>query len=397
MFPPFLLENRKTEKIVSDLTLKISPNIVLGTYAVSRLGQFVKDYGEKFMLILDPLLKETGISEKITQSLADRNIEYFTFSQITDNSSKTVEAALALAQQSHVHAIIAVGGGKAISIGRAVSALINFEKDIYSVFEENITLKKKNLPLICFPTTIRDPFIFTGNIPVVDSRNSRQKILKCNPNLCDLAIFDPNLIQSLTDNQRSSMSLEIMCLLIESYVSPKATFFSDMIVEKATEILGYALDGSESLTVTAPKEVLLSQSGSLASLASGISSLGAASLIALTINGRFRISRSLVSAILLPYIIDDCAKFKNDRILKLASLLKLIKEDESPEQAAANLAENMRSRLAKENLPTRLKDLSIPIEKLALACEDAGELDLINSLPRSMTSDDLFDLIKQAY
>ncbi|MBR4012128.1 MAG: iron-containing alcohol dehydrogenase, partial [Spirochaetaceae bacterium] len=62
-----------------------------------------------------------------------------------------------------------------------------------------------------------------------------------------------------------------------------------------------------------------------------------------------------------------------------------------------SLAENIRNRLASANLPTRLKDLSVSIEQLSLAAEDAGNLDLINSMPRSMTADDLFDLIKQAY
>ena len=49
------------------------------------------------------------------------------------------------------------------------------------------------------------------------------------------------------------------------------------------------------------------------------------------------------------------------------------------------------------NIPARLKDLSLSIEQLALAAEDAGELDLMNSLQRSMTTDDLFELIKKAY
>ena len=36
-------------------------------------------------------------------------------------------------------------------------------------------------------------------------------------------------------------------------------------------------------------------------------------------------------------------------------------------------------------------------EQLALAAEDAGQLDFISGLPRSMNADDLFDLIKQSY
>ena len=49
------------------------------------------------------------------------------------------------------------------------------------------------------------------------------------------------------------------------------------------------------------------------------------------------------------------------------------------------------------NLPARLKDMSVTIEQLSLAAEDAGQLELINYLPRSTNADDLFDLIKQAF
>ena len=67
------------------------------------------------------------------------------------------------------------------------------------------------------------------------------------------------------------------------------------------------------------------------------------------------------------------------------------------EEAVARFAEHIRQLLAKANLPSRLKELSISIEQLALSAEDAGQLELVNTLPRSMTSDDLFDFIKLAY
>jgi alcohol dehydrogenase len=61
------------------------------------------------------------------------------------------------------------------------------------------------------------------------------------------------------------------------------------------------------------------------------------------------------------------------------------------------LAEYVRQHIAKANLPARLKDLNVSIEQLSLSAEDGGELDLITTVQRSMTSDDLFDLIKQAF
>ena len=66
-------------------------------------------------------------------------------------------------------------------------------------------------------------------------------------------------------------------------------------------------------------------------------------------------------------------------------------------EAVTAFADNIRQRLAKANLPVRLKDLSVSVDQLALAAEDAGQLDIVNSLPRSMTTDDLFDILKQAF
>ena len=135
----------------------------------------------------------------------------------------------------------------------------------------------------------------------------------------------------------------------------------------------------------------------MSSLACSMASPGAATVLALTVNGRFKASRSLVSSILLPYIIEDSAKFKGERIAKLAKILRAASEEATQEEACAAFAENIRQRLAKANLPARLKDLSVSIEQLALAAEDAGGLELTDYLPRSMNSDDLFDLIKQAF
>lgn len=244
---------------------------------------------------------------------------------------------------------------------------------------------------------MRDPFIFSPFTPVVDSRSLKNKLIRNKDALCKLVIFDPNLSLTLTENQTASMSIETLAIAIESYISQKASFFSDMIVEKATELLGYALDGSPSLTITTPVEVLLTQGGCMASLACAMSAPGVAASLSQTINARYRISRSLTSSILLPYIIEDAAKFKADRIAKLSKILRAAPEDATQDEAVTALSEYVRQKIAKNNLPTRLKDLSISIDQLALAAEDAGELDLMNTLPRSMTSDDLFDLLKLAF
>lgn len=382
---------------MADFIFKISPNIVLGSYTITRVGQYAQEYGSKFMLVIDPMLKEVGIADKILQPLNEHKIEYFIFDEIANGANtQTIEQALSLARDAHVHGIIAVGGSKTINIAKAVCSTYHEVHGLYE-FVDGAAPTVAPLPLICIPTTMRDPFIFSSFTPVIDSRSNKNKLIKNKDGLCKLVLYDPNLSLTLTENQTASMSIETLCLATESYISQKATFFSDMIVEKGTEVLGYAIDGSDTLTVTTPSEVLLTQGGCMASLASAMSAPGIASLLAMTINARYRISRSLVSSILFPYVIEDAAKFKADRIEKLAKLLRAAPENATKEEAVAALCEYIRQKIAKNNLPARLKDLSISVDQLALAAEDAGELDLMNTLPRSMTSDDLFDLLKLAF
>ncbi len=68
---------------MADFTFRISPNIILGSYTTARLGQYVREWGTKFMLIMDPVLKDYDIAEKIQKSLSDRKIEFFVFDNIS--------------------------------------------------------------------------------------------------------------------------------------------------------------------------------------------------------------------------------------------------------------------------------------------------------------------------
>lgn len=210
-------------------------------------------------------------------------------------------------------------------------------------------------------------------------------------------LWDPNLALTLTENQTASLSLETLCIACEAYLSQKSSFFSDMFCEKAFEILSYATDEKKSLDIAAPKELLLEQGGCMASLAASTSSVGIASLAALAVNARFKISRSLVASIIFPYMIEETAKFKAEKIAKIARILNPDEDFPSNEAAAQSFAEKIRQKLAKANLPTRLKDLNLTMEQLASTAEDAGQLDIMTMLPRSMTTDELFELMKQAY
>ena len=68
-----------------------------------------------------------------------------------------------------------------------------------------------------------------------------------------------------------------------------------------------------------------------------------------------------------------------------------------PLAVAKTAIEEIRRRLAQANLPTRLKDIGLSIEQLVAISEDAVSLSFMNYIPKPMRSDDVFELLKQAY
>ncbi len=384
---------------MADFIFKISPNIVLGSYTSNRLGQYASEWGSKFLIVLDPVLKENDSITKITDSLKEKNVDYFIFEEIPVGSdTETAKTVLKLAQNAKIHGVIAIGGERTIAIARIVCALYyETEKTIYDYIDNNLVSPKKMLPLICLPSTNRDNAIFTDRIFITDARSTKAKIIKVQNGLCKLVLWDPNLQMTLTEKQTYCMSLEILAFAVEGYLSQKATFFSDMIIEKSVQLLNYAIDGTPSLSVTTPQEVLLAEAGCMASLGAASSSFGALNLLSATINARYKISSSLISAILLPYIIEDASTFKAEKLATLARILHAAQPESSTADAVASFADFVRQKIAKINIPARLKELSLSIEQLSLATEDAGELELINTLQRSMTTDDLFEIVKKAY
>lgn len=382
---------------MADLIFKISPDIILGSYTLTRLGQYAKNLGSKFMIIMDPILKDFNLAEKITQPLTDRKIDFFIYDNFNDGATtKDIENAVILAKQSHIHGIIAAGGEKAINAGCAVAALYNENRSIYD-YIDNPGTAADSIPLICIPGTCRAPYAFTNSIPVTDSRSRQVKQLKIKDNACSLMLWDPNLSLTLTENQNTSLSLETLCLACEAYFSQKASFFSDMFCEKSFELLSYGMDEKKSLDITTPQEILLAQGGCMASLSVSTSSPGIASLLALAINARYKINRSLAATILFPYVIEEVAKFKADKIEKIARIYGTADEKLSRDEAVQSFTENIRQKIVKANLPVRLKELNLTMEQLATCAEDAGQLDIMTMLPRSMTTDELFELMKQAY
>lgn len=380
----------------SDLVFNISQNIVLGSFTINKLPLYLREHGNAFMLIMEQPLKGTDIGKQLLKTLDEHEIKYFIYDNTEEGAeSKNVECALKLARQAKINGVVAIGITQTLLLGAVVASTYNDERSIYDIIDSGDVMKSEPLPLICVPSTIRVPYVFTSSIPFIDSRSKRAKLLKVQKNLCKLVMWDSELTTTLSDNTKLSTCIEALNLAFEAYVSQKANFFSDMFAKKAVERLSYAMNGAESLDVTTPKPLLLTQGGFLSSIAVATSAAGVASLLSIVINARYGVSLSQTCSILFPYMIEDAIKFKAQRIEELVAVLSK-GQGAAGIQNTADFLKDVKQRLSEEGLPQKLGELGLTIDKLALIAEDAAALDMSNTLPRSMTTDELFEMLKAA-
>ncbi len=381
---------------MSNFTFKLSSNIILGSYSIAKIGSDAAQFGKKFLFVVDPLLHETGISKKITAALEERGISVLVFDGVKRSAdSDIIENALSLARGVFVDGVIASGGMGSVAIGRAVASLYNETGSIYD-FIDGKPCTAEPLPFIEVPSTCREPFTFTSFSPIVDVRSRKINLLKIRQDLCKLCVFDPACYSNLAPNATTATLLQGLGIAFEGYISCRSSFLSESILGKAIERFLQSL-GAPLGNADASDETVIAEAACLTAIGISCSSPGLGSAIALACAGRYNISSSVVGTILLPHILANAQTSNLDKVVRIGRMLGVETQGADPLAVSQAAIEEIRRRLAQANLPTRLKDINLTMEQLIAVSEDAVSLSFMNYIPKPMRSDDVFELLKQAY
>ena len=381
---------------MSNFTFKLSSNIILGNYSIAKIGSEAVQFGKKFLFVVDPLLHETGISKKIITALEERGISVLVFDGVKRYAdSEIIESALSLARKVFVDAVIVSGGMGPVAIGRAVASLYNETGSIYD-FIDGKPCTAEPLPFIEVPSTCREPFTFTPFSPIVDVRSRKINLLKIRNDLCKLCVFDPACYSNLAPNATIATILQGVSIAFEGYISTRSNFLSETILGKAIDLFLQSLSLPSGNAVES-NETMIAEAACLTAIGISFSSPGLGSAIALACAGRYNISSSVVGTIILPHILTNALTSNLDKLVRIGRMLGVDTQGADPAVVAQAAIEEIRRRLAQANLPTRLKDVNLTMDQLIAISEDAASLSLMNYIPKPMRSDDIFELLKQAY
>jgi alcohol dehydrogenase class IV len=219
-----------------------TPRIVFSPGAVNSLGEIASSFGPSVLVVLgNRSLKESGNWLIIEESLKKHSIQVSVFEVPGEPSPELVDSAVNAYFHSSIDCVIGIGGGSVIDAGKAISAMLRTGGTV-SDYLEGMGTKRHNgekVPFIAVPTTAGTGSEASANAVLSDIGPDGYKRSIRHDNFCpDVALVDPNLALSCPASVTAACGMDAFTQLLESYVSDKASPFTDALVESALPLIG---------------------------------------------------------------------------------------------------------------------------------------------------------------
>ncbi|KPJ89957.1 MAG: hypothetical protein AMS17_00060 [Spirochaetes bacterium DG_61] len=385
--------------MVSIFEFTIPTRIEFGIDAINRLGHFVNELGNRVLLVAENALSRAGIVHNVETILKGKGIESILYDAVFPHADSTLIDEIALiARKSKVNVVIGLGGSRTCNMAKFVAFLRENEGDV-SDYIHGKEGNGRRVPYIEIPTSFREVFSLTSSAYVNDAYDQTNKVLTLRGLGTNILIGDPGIMSLMPLKTAVYVALDILSLSMEGYISLKVNPLVEPVLLRGFEIVYYSLMSY----IKNPHDVTIREklctAGLFTAIANIITGFGIGFALSMGMNGKKKISKSIFTSILLPYIMEYNLSVAASRIAKIARVMGKDVED-LPETEGASLAVEA-IREFKENLGIeivqRIGQLGLAKDDLAEVAESAIRFEDINSVPRKASFENLMEILERAY
>jgi len=341
----------------------------------------------KPLLVTDKDLVNLTMIKNVTSEIKKNFNELNIFSNFLGNPvGENVEEGVDEFKKNNCDGVIAIGGGSALDVGKAIAFMSGQTRPIWD-FEDigdywKRADEKKIAPIIAVPTTAGTGSE-TGRASAIINKGLGVKKIIFHPKfLPSIVILDPVLTVDLPPRLTAATGMDALAHNLEAFCAPGFHPMADGIAIEGMKLIKQSL-----LTAYKNGKDLKARGNLLAAASMGSTAfqkgLGAIHSLSHPVNAQFNVHHGLSNAIFMPYVLTFNKSLIESRIVSICDYLNLEKNFDS----FLNWILDLRKEL---NIPHKLSDVvessKIDLDKLSkMALEDPST----PTNPKKMTIDDM--------
>ena len=282
------------------------PPIHFGAEKLHQLVPLLQSFNSQTILLVTggKSLAAAGKLAEIHDMLGQAGIRYKRVICQTEPSTQAVDAICQDYRDRGIDAVVAIGGGSVIDMGKAISAMVPHRNSILDHLEgvgRGIPHSGVKLPYIAVPTTSGTGGEVTKNAVISEvGPDGYKKSLRHDNLIPDAVIVDGTLLTSCPPNVTAACGLDAFTQLLEPFLSPTASPLTDAI---AFSGLQHIIPNLLPACGEKAEDIAVRESVAYASLCSGIAlanaGLGIVHGLASPIGGYFPIPHGVICGTLM--------------------------------------------------------------------------------------------------
>jgi len=225
---------------MTTITLDRVPRIVQGAGALGAIGSLLAEMlsaDTPVLLVVDPGLKGTGMIETARAALQQAKLGVVLFDDVkSDPTMAQVDAAARLARREKASAVVSVGGGSALDVGKTVAAICGAEAGASHYGLCANPFPKSTVVNVCVPTTSGTGSETTRTAVLADADHA--KIWLWGEEIkADLVVLDPVLTTGLPAHLTAATGVDALVHAIEAATNGNANAANNLYAHEAIRLV----------------------------------------------------------------------------------------------------------------------------------------------------------------
>ena len=348
----------------------------------------------KPLFVTDKDLIDLPFIKKIISEISKEFKELKIFSNFTGNPlGENVDEGVNEFKINNCDGVIAIGGGSAIDVGKAIAFMSGQTRSIWDFEDVGDNWKRadeKNISsIIAIPTTAGTGSETGRASAIINKKTGIKKIIFHPKILPSIVILDPKLTVELSPRLTAATGMDALAHNLEAFCAPNFHPMADGIALEGMKLIKNSLiiafkDGKN---IEARQNLLAASSMGSTAFQKG---LGAIHSLSHPVNAQYNIHHGLSNAIFMPYVLTFNRSSIEKKIISICDYLELDKNFDSFLSWILALRKDL-------EIPNKLSDVmdcsKLNLEELSLmAFEDPST----GSNPKKITQEDLKEMYKKS-